>query len=357
MTGANHQRLRRGGLAAAAAIVLFGSMGASCTPRVGTPFTFGGPTAPVVLTPTSTAQDIVAAINANTQRVQTYQATQASLTTPGVIGVPLLSSSIAVERPNRFRLRATTTITGPEVDLGSNDERFWVWARRNDPPGVYTATHDAFRSGAGRTALPIEPAWLVDALGLPLLDPAAAYEGPLPRGDGAVELRARVATPAGSVTRVYLVDDRTAQVREQHLFDETGSLAASVRADSFRYDPLAGVSLPEQVEVRVPAAQLALRINTGPVVLNAPIADGGQLWQMPQLNGYPVVDLGGAVPAAPGAINAFGLAPSGAPQPPPIAQQFGPATGVTQPTAIPSAPASAAYSRIPAAGVALDSVR
>lgn len=353
--------VRRGAVLLGAAVVLCGSMGASCTPRVGAPFTFGGPQAPVVLGPESTAADIAAAVNANTARVQTYQASRATLSMPGTMGLPLLSSSIAVERPSRLRLRATTTITGPEVDIGSNDERFWVWARRNDPPGVYTATHAAFAASNARQQLPIDPAWLVDALGLPTIETATAVDGPFPRGDGTVEIRTQLATSAGPAQRVYLVDDRTAQVRQQHFYDATGSLVASVTHDDYRFDPVAGVSLPQEVELRVPAAQLALRISTGPVLLNAPIADGGQLWSMPQLNGYPVVDLAGATPiAANDAV--WNLAGESTTAAPPIAQRFGepaaPAASSAAPIeALQRPTVRAAFGRLPATGVALDAGR
>ncbi len=256
----------------------------------------GGPQAPAVLTPTSTVAEIVAAVNTNTDRVQTYQANKASFTMPGMAGLPLLSGSIAAERPRRFRLRAVTTLTGPEVDLGSNEERFWVWARRNEPAGIFTARHDQFATSPARQQMPIDPLWLSEALGLPSLDPSASYQGPFPHGNGTIEIRAQVSTPTGLVTKVYMVDRRTAQVREQHLYDAAGSLTASALAKRFYYDAISGASLPEEVEIRVPAAQLTLKIHTGPIVVNAPLIESSQLWQMPQLNGFPVVDLASHAP-------------------------------------------------------------
>jgi hypothetical protein len=277
----------------AALVVVVSSMGASCSPRLGSPFGISGPPAPVVLSPTSTAAEVVAAINANSARIQTYQAPSASISMPESAGLPLVSASIAVERPQRFRMRATTAVTGPELDLGSNDERFWIWARRNEPPALYTARHDQWAASPMKGQVPIEPMWLVDALGLVQLDPAAAYVGPLPRDNKTLELRTQTATGV----RVLIVDAQTAWVREQHVYDNAGSLTASVVADNFRYDTATQTSLPERVRVNVPTAGLDLTINTGQVVINAPVGDGGQLWSLPQLGSYPVVDL-----TAPGGI-------------------------------------------------------
>lgn len=264
-----------------------------------------GPPAPVVLAPTATAADVVAAVNANTDRVQSYQASSASISMPESMGLPLVQANLAAQRPRQFRLRATTAITGPEIDLGSNNERFWIWARRNEPPAVYTARHDQWATSPARGQVAIEPDWLIDAIGLVRLDPAATYIGPLPRGDGTFELRTQINGPGGTQQRAYLIDAQSAYVREQHVYDAGGSLTASVFADNFRHDPATNISLPERVRLSLPAAGLDLTINTGPIVTNVPIADGGQLWTMPQL-GSPAVDLaamGGAAPA-----NAWDLA-------------------------------------------------
>lgn len=289
------------------------------------PFNLAQPPAPVVLTPTATAADVVAAVNANAARVLSYQAPSASISMPESAGLPLVQASLAAERPLRFRLRATTALTGPEIDLGSNDDRFWIWARRNEPPALYTARHDQWAASPMRGQVPIEPTMLIDALGLVTLDPNAAYVGPVPRGDGSLELRAQVAGPTGTQQRVYVIDAKSAWVREQHVYDAVGSLTASVFADRYEYDPATQVSLPRRVRLNVPAGGLNLTINTGPITTNAPIAGNSQVWAIPQLPGTPTVDLTnpGAAPTAPsgpwdltGASTTYGASA-------PLATQFG----------------------------------
>ncbi len=307
----------------ACGVVVFASMGASCSPRLGSPFGIAGPPAPVLLSPTATAAEIVTVVNANASRIQSYQAQSATISMPQSAGLPLVKASLAAERPLRFRLRATTAITGPEIDLGSNDDRFWIWARRNEPPAVYTARHDQWAASPMRGQVAIEPAWLIDAIGLVQLDPNAAYIGPLPRGDGTVELRTEINGPAGPQQRAYIIDSQSGWVREQHVYDAAGSLTASVFADRFQYDAATQISLPERARLNLPAAGLDLTINTGPIVTNAPLSDGGQLWTMPQLGNAPTIDLtGGTTGAGPespwdltGTSDVYG-------QPKPVIKQF-----------------------------------
>ncbi|MEN1681928.1 MAG: hypothetical protein AAGJ46_20290 [Planctomycetota bacterium] len=274
--------------------------------RLGSP----SPAPPTVLAPGATAAQVVAAVNQNTSRIQSYTAPNASFTTPGLPGVPLLKGSIVLERPRRFRLRAGTALSGGEVDLGSNDDLFWLWAKRNDPPAVYFARHDQHATGAARMLLPIDPAWVVDALGLVTLDPTAAYQGPLPRPDGSLELRHAVAGPSGTTQRVTVVEPTRAWVIEQHAYDAAGTLIASSTARDFRYDAAAQVSLPRRVTIRVPNADISLTVNTGAVAVNTPVANPGQHWTLPTIEGYPLVDLGRSdgLPATAGSpVNQFGV--------------------------------------------------
>ncbi|WP_146574789.1 hypothetical protein [Botrimarina hoheduenensis] len=265
------------------------TMGASCAPRMRSPLSLGGPPAPAVLTPTSTAAQIVAAVNANTARISTYQADQASFSSPGLPGLPLLSGKIAVERPKRFRLRATTRLTGPEVDAGGNEQRFWFWARRNDPPGLYTASYSDLAATGNSASL--DPTLLIDALGLITIDANAVVQGPFQRGADQVEVQIAENTLSGPRRRVLVVERTTAWPIEQQIYDSRETLIASVSCERFEYDPATGASLPRRVTLRMPRTQMSLQIETGRLVLNAPIAGGDQLWSMPTIAGAPIVDL------------------------------------------------------------------
>ncbi len=125
-----------------------------------------------------TIEQVIHSINANTLRVRQLETNGATVSVPGV---PSLQASIAMEPALRFRLRAGTGITGSELDLGSNDEYFWLWAKRNEPPAVFYGRHLDYQRMPPNPVLPVPPSWLIEALGLVRLDPALPYEGPIVR--------------------------------------------------------------------------------------------------------------------------------------------------------------------------------
>jgi hypothetical protein len=264
------------------------------------PFAPAGPVAPQVLAEGASRNDIIAAVNQNSARVQTLTATGASITIRDTFNLPVLTANIAAERPGRIRLTAGTALTGQEMDLGSNEQVFWMWVRRNEPPAVYYCRHDQFANSAIRQMMPIEPVWLLSALGMVDVDPASVYEGPVPSRDGTVEIRAWLPSSSGTLHRVLVIDAGTACVREQHVYDPSGqTLLASAVAESHRYYPDQQISLPQRVSLRLPTSGLALKIDLGAVEINRPAGDPNQLWTMPAFPGYPKYDLSGAVPGTP----------------------------------------------------------
>jgi hypothetical protein len=265
------------------------------------PFVAPGPAAPEVLVENASREQIVAAVNQNSAKIQSLNVTGAAITIQDMLGLPILSGNIAAERPARFRLTAGSTF-GQEIDLGSNDELFWLWVKRNQPPAVYYCRHDQFAGSAIRQVMPVQPAWLLAALGIVELDPAQVFDGPLPspRGAGTVELRSWLPSAGGNLQRVTVIDARRAWVLEQHVYNEQGTtLLASAVAESHRYYPVEQVSLPERVAIRLPTANIAMTINLGAMQINQLQGDRSQLWSLPVFEGYPQHDLGGAAPGTP----------------------------------------------------------
>jgi len=145
-------------------------------------------TAPIprALPPSPTLEQVIEVVNRNNGQIHSFSTQRATLTGPGF---PTLRASIAMECPRRFRLRAETGLTGPEVDLGSNDELFWFWIRRNEPPAVYFCRHEQFATSSVRYQVPVAPDWLIEALGVVQLDPNLPHQGPLVQSDGKLEIR------------------------------------------------------------------------------------------------------------------------------------------------------------------------
>jgi len=231
-------------------------------------------------------------VNDNSAKVQTYYAARASLGTPGF---PSLRANVAFERPRNFRLRAETAFTGPEVDLGSNSEMFWLWIRRNQPPTTFFCRHDQFVNSTARQVMPIEPEWLIQALGVVSFDPADQHQGPFPVGGGRLQIRS--AKPAGDLggplpsTKVTVVDDSRGYVVEQHVYDPQNVLLASAVMSRHVRDQATGVTLPRAITIKWPPAKFELNVDITDVQVNGQLGNPQELFSKPQYPGYNELDL------------------------------------------------------------------
>lgn len=233
--------------------------------------------------------DVTGAVNNNTGDIISYYTNNASISGPMF---PTLQTSIALERPRRFRLKAETAFTGPEADLGSNDELFWFWMRRSPPPALYFCRHDQFAASAARRVLPVEPDWLIEALGITSFDPAEEHRGPFRVGGGRLQVRTIRRTAAGAMTKVTDIDESRGWVLAQHLYDERGNRVATALTSQHQRDPLTNVTLPRQIEIQWPSAQMSMKIVVHDLELNTLGENAQHLWVMPEYQGFPPVDLG-----------------------------------------------------------------
>jgi len=243
---------------------------------------------PRVLPPSATLEQVIDVVNRNSSQIHSFSTNRASLSGPGF---PSLGASVAFERQRRFRLRAGTGLTGTEIDLGSNDELFWFWMRRNQPPAIYYCRHDQLAACQAREALPFEPGWLIEALGVMEFDPALPHQGPYPQPNDQLRIDTIRNTPQGPLTKVTIIDGSQGWVLEQHLFDARRQLLASSVASGHRRDPLSGLVMPTTVSINCPPSKLAMRIDLGNVEINRLVGDPATLWSVPSYPGAAMVNL------------------------------------------------------------------
>jgi hypothetical protein len=212
--------------------------------------------------------------------------------------IPSLKANIALERPQRFRLRGDFLVS-PEVDLGSNDQLFWFWVRRNQPPALYFCRHEQFATSPLRRVIPVEPAWLIEALGLVYFDPNLPHQGPHPVGAGRLRIQSPRPTLYGQLTKVTEIDETRAWVVGQHLYDEQQQLIASALASDHRRDAATDVTLPREIEIQWPASQLTLKVRVNQWQVNTLGPGSATLWTVPEYPGWNAVDLGNPAFALP----------------------------------------------------------
>ena len=268
-------------------VAALAASGASC-PQALRGYQVGVSPLPRVLPAQASLEQIVATVHDNTRRVRSYLAPQAVLAVPGV---PRLSAQVACEPPRRFRLRAQTAVTGNELDIGSNDDLFWLWIRRHEPPVMLFCRQDADAQSAARKLLPLRADWMPELLGLVNFRAEDKHEGPYVLPDGRLEIRSRMVAPEGDMLKSTILDATTGLVMEQHLFTVAGERLASVRTSRHRVDPQSGAALPRLVEVSWPASGVEFQLELNTITTNAPASDPGQLWQMPSYEGYTPVNL------------------------------------------------------------------
>ncbi len=315
-------------------LLLFVASGASC------PWMLRPPGAPIpeVLPPAATLDQLIAAVNENTARAKTGVTTQAYLSVPGA---PRLSADLAFEAPRRFRLKGRTALTGDEVDVGMNDELFWLWVRRSVPPAMYFCRHDQFAASNARGMMPVEPDWLIEALGLTTFQPYEEHQGPFPVGAGRLEIRTRRRTSLGEMTKVTIVDAQRALVLAQHLYDAQGRSIATAITSSHIRDGLSGVNMPRQIELQLPTTQLQMRIDVVDWQINTLGPAEAGIFSKPDYTerGFQNIDLadprlqftspgqplsGAAIdPRANGGLQAEGAGWTGAPQASPLTGEPG----------------------------------
>jgi len=264
---------------------LLAAGGAAC-PRILQQYTAP---APVVFEGEPTLDRAIAVVNANSEKIEQLQSTGATLKVPGV---PSLRASLHYERPRRFRLIADTSITGVELDMGSNNEEFWMWVKRNRPPAVYFCRHDEFHDSAVRDVIPIEPAWIAEALGVVHFDPRGRHDGPYVTGENRMEIRSKIPSPEGDMTKVTVLHSAHGWVLEQHVFDTTGNHIASAVASHHRYDPGTGVTLPRHIEIQLPTIEMSFTLEVSDYIVNSLTGDPASLWTRPDRNDVAPIDLG-----------------------------------------------------------------
>jgi hypothetical protein len=268
-------------------ISLLASTGATCMPW--SRRTVSAP-APIAFSTTPTLSEVIGTINRNSAPVRQLQAEGVRISTSYA---PSLKATLNLEIPRRLRIQGDF-LTSRELDLGSNDELFWVWAKHGMGATLF-ARHDEFRHSPARELFPVEPSWLIEAIGVVSFDPQAQHSGPYAHGPGELEIHSQTVTPNGEpVTKVTVVHAIYGWVTEQTIRDGQGRMLASAKASKHRHYPEIGTTLPDVVDISIAPGQptaMAFRVDVGGYRINQLGEPPDELFTMPTLEDYPYVNL------------------------------------------------------------------
>lgn len=247
-----------------------------------------------VLGDNPTLEDVVALVNANVEKVQSWKSDNVKIAAnSGGINLPV-NGHLYVEREHRLRLEVTS-IAGKEVDFGSNDDIFWIWSKRgngNNPPAIFYAAHTDLDIAQQQFPIPFEPGWLMEALSVaPLSTEGVRMEGA--PGIAEIRLVSEHTLPSGQpVKKVVVVDACHGRVMEHSTYDANNRPLIRVRMGDHRIDKVTGALLPRYVKLDWPQQEMSMEMTILQLEVNPP-AIPSVVWQMPQMDKTAVVNLGG----------------------------------------------------------------
>lgn len=242
-----------------------------------------------------TQTEIVDYLNESIARVPRWRCNEVSIKSRGALGIPItLRANIAVEERRNFRLVAQGPGGGTEVDLGSNEERFWFYARQSERPGVYTCRHELIDEAQRDMPLPLNPEWFTEVLGVvPFENSEVTMKDHERNGNWKYLVRDRKC-PEGTkpMQLVTLVDCCQGLIIEQRLQETNGPVIAFARMRDFKKHPGCESRIPYTVDLEWPQAKMGLSLHMNRIdISQSPFAS--QLFDMPQIASVPVHEYSG----------------------------------------------------------------
>lgn len=243
------------------------------------------PPPPQVFTSIPSLDELAQVLN-RTDSITQLSSNSLSVEVPSMSNVPRLSATLAIDRPRQFRMRASVPLLlGSGIDLGSNDELFWFEVPESMTQTLYFARHDQYQRQSVRSILPVDPSWLVEALGLVHLDPTQVVEGPILRTDGRLEVRSMMPYPDGLYSRVCVIEPTAGYVTDQILYGPSGRMIAGSSGSNHRYYAEQQCALPHAVQVRLmpeSGPPLELKLEIGNYTVNQLLSGDPQTFAVPR---------------------------------------------------------------------------
>lgn len=217
----------------------------------------------------SSAQ-LVEYLNAQASRLESVTYEDANVTAKqGLLSMPSLHGNLAATQPRNFRMRGQGGMVASKIDLGSNENQFWLYIDAPTVRPTYVfASHSDFETGRARIpeGIPFEPDWVMQALGMTRFPTDVKYD-PVKLDEKArtYTLSWPATTPNGMPIRkeiVFAADDADSsrhqpQVKQHTIRDVKGKLICSAdikRATTVSVggtDPRSGQSLVVQYPTHV----------------------------------------------------------------------------------------------------------
>ncbi len=273
---------------------------------------------------TPSAEQLVEYLNTNSSRINSLWVSDVDITaTSGFQSIGGLQGKMAIQRtaaaasplaqptPKNFRFSVASTV-GQEVDLGSNEQEFWFYIKRDQPYQFYCNHSDWNAGKVDALKLPFQPEWIVEVLGLGQYGPPEKYQVEGDRDH--IRLVERTRTAQGiAVKKVIVMKRRKMDVPEpqvtQFLLLEDGTNKEICSATISQAMVLAGAMLPKRMELKWTETRTKLALNFRDVNPNpTPAIDQSAFLRRP-LNGIASMNLATKQLDSPGVQPVQNMAP------------------------------------------------
>ena len=263
---------------------------------------------PVVFNRTPTQAELVQHITNNNSKFRQLS----SDLVVSLDGTPKLRGTMQLELPRRLRIKAGVMgVSQFGVDVGSNNQDFWVWTKVNLPnqkPAIFHSSHEGFKNANSRVkqAIPMEPVWLLEGLGLVQFERGDVHIGPNITPEGFLRLITVRQTAGRQTARATLVHAKNGTIVQQALYvrqtpqrEQTisegppWSRIAYTNSTEYKYFPKKGAALPEKIEMYLTqnGQETKMVIEASDFQFDALYGDPNQMWSMPTPKGVQAIDM------------------------------------------------------------------
>jgi hypothetical protein len=252
---------------------------------------------------TPDAVSLVNSLNDNSRRLVSLQAADVDILAKEGSQQVGLAGVMSCTKPRNFRLQANV-FGSQAVDMGSNDQEFWYWISKADPPYLVHCSYQDLAKPGTYLPFPFQPDWVVEALGMGEYNPQGKYEV---RAKGnVVYLIEQTNSAQGQPVNKVTVFSYTAssqgrpQVVAHVLQDANGKEICSARILDVKYDQASGAVYPHRIKLSWPAQKIEMSMILDSVRVNTlnDQARVAALFTRPRLANVPTIDLA-QVPARP----------------------------------------------------------
>jgi hypothetical protein len=261
---------------------------------------------PRVPTETPTAAMLVDYLNRNSRQIQTLEVRDLAMDCKQKLQPVGLQGQMVCQKPRSFRLGAKV-LGNQAVDMGSNDQEFWYWISKAEPPYLYHCSYADFARGV-RMPFPFQPEWIMEALGMGEYGPAEDYQVVV--HPETVDLVHWTKSPQGQQVKKITVFDRkeaaTVRVRDYVLQDAQGREIYAAHVTEVQQ--VGAIIVPKRVRLVWPAEQIELKLKLDEVQVNRQLNQDQtvRLFTRPHLANIPSYDLARGLDGAPNGVRAAG---------------------------------------------------